>query len=94
MNVRPYVKDPNEVLDYRWDWGTLRLVTGETIQTSLFIISPSGTLVEDSSSNDGTSATVWLSGGEIGDVYRVTNRITTSEGRTYDWTIIIVVRSR
>lgn len=37
-----------------------------------------------------TVATVWLSGGTAGTDYTVTNRITTSDGRTLDKSITIV----
>lgn len=91
--VRPRVKDPDEVLDYEWNWGARRLVEGETIQTSVTLVSPPG-LGVDSTTHDTTRAVVRVSGGTSGTSYRVTNRVTTSQGRVYDWTIIITVRPR
>lgn len=90
--VCPYFKGPDEVLDYRWDWGAWRLLPGEVIQTSTFTVSPSGTLTIDSDTFDDTSAVVWLSGGTVGTHYRVTNHVITDQGREYTWTIIILVR--
>lgn len=84
-------KDPNEVKDYMLDWSGAapgpRLVTGETISTSTWVV-PSG-ITKDSDSNTTTTTTVWLSGGTAGVHYTLTNRVTTSQGRTYDWSITV-----
>lgn len=86
-----FTKDPDEVLDYTVDWDN-RLLTGETISTSTWVI-PTG-ITKDSDANDDTTATVWLSGGTAGTNYSLVNRITTSQGRTYDQTITIRVNER
>lgn len=39
-------------------------------------------------------ATIWLKGGVAGEDYEVTNRITTSQGRIDDRTVLIPVRER
>lgn len=85
----PYLKDPNAVLDYRHDWASW-LASGETIATSIWSVAPAG-LAVDSETETTTTATVWLSGGTVGQVYRVTNRITTNQGRTEERTIVIRV---
>ena len=41
-----------------------------------------------------TKATVWLSGGQAGATYTVTNRIVTTGGRTDDRSIAIKVEDR
>lgn len=87
-------KDPNEVLDYVVDWQDANspvLVGGETITASLFEVT-TGTVVIDSDTNDDTTATVWLSGGTIGEVCEVLNRIVTSAGRVYDKTTRLRIR--
>ena len=89
-------KDPDEVLDYMVDWqddDDPCLEAGETISTSTFTI-VTGTVVIDSQSNTDTTATVWLSGGAVGERCDVLNRVTTSEGRTYDHTAKLRIRSR
>lgn len=86
-----YQKDPDAVLDYRWDWSPW-LADGETITASQVIV-PSG-ITANSNSNDTTSATVWLAGGSVGETYSVTNRITTSESRIDDRTMHIAVLQR
>lgn len=80
-------KDPNEVKDYTLDWGERRLAEGETISTSTWIV-PDG-ITADSDTDTDTTTTVWLSGGTAGEHYRCTNRVTTTQGRTYDWSITV-----
>lgn len=87
-----YIKDPSELLDYVEDWDDYWLAAGETISTSTWTAA-SGITVS-SSSNTTTTATVWLSGGTHGQEYLVTNRITTSAGRTGERSIKIICRNR
>lgn len=89
-------KDPSAVLDYRQDWSAwlaaLPVEGSDTIATSTWIV-PTG-ITKNSDSHDGTSATIWLSGGTANTNYRLTNRITTAGGRTDDRTFIVTVRER
>lgn len=87
-----YIKDPDAVLDWNFDWSNW-LDGDEEIDVSTFIVSSGITVA--SSSNTATSATVWLSGGTAG-VYRVTNRVTTTSipARTDDRSITIRVKER
>lgn len=91
MAATDHKKDPDAVLDWVWDWNEW-LDDGEIISTSQFITTVG--LVIDSISNTTKTATVWLSGGTAGQVYQVTNRITTSAGRTDDRSITIRVTER
>ena len=91
MALASFVKDPNAVLDYAVDWSGW-LASGETISTSDWTVETG--LEEDSSSNTTTVATVWLSGGTAGEIYRVVNRITTNQTRTDDRTLLIKVLER
>lgn len=91
MAAVDHKKDPDAVLDWVWDWNEW-LDEGEVIETSTFIASVGITV--DSNSNTTRTATVWLSGGTAGQVYQVTNRITTSSGRTDDRSITIRVAER
>lgn len=86
-----YIKDPDAVLDYRFDWSAW-LASGETITTAASTVSAG--ITKDSESNTTTTATVWLSGGTDGDDYLVTCRITTNQGRTDDRSMVIKVRQR
>lgn len=92
MLTWPVAKDPNEVLDYQFDWGSFRLEPGETIVTSTFP-EITGTIVLGDTSIDGGFTTFWVSGGTAGETCDITNRVTTSEGRTYDQTGRLRIRS-
>ena len=84
-------KDPDEVLDYLFDW-TARLVSGETISTSTMLLA-SGTVTLGTNTIVGTTTKIWLSGGVAGGVAVVTNRIVTSASRTYEKSAKLRIRS-
>lgn len=86
-----FTKDPNANLDYKIAWSRW-LPEGDSLASSTWLV-PSGITSTDESSDE-TSATVWLSGGEVGKTYEVTNRVTTAAGRSDDRTIYITVLNR
>ena len=86
-----FIKDPDAVLDYSVDWS--KWLAGDQIQTSAWSVSDP-TLEAADDANTGTRTTVWLSGGTVNQSYTVTNRITTSEGRTDDRSFVIQVQDR
>lgn len=88
-----FIKDPNAVLDYIWDWGKKWLGSDTIVSSSVTVQTG---LTKDSESNTTTTATVWLSGGTLGEDYEVVNRIVTANDppRTEDRTITIMVRER
>jgi hypothetical protein len=89
-------KDPDDVLDYTIDWRNDEdplLEVGETIDTSTVTVAQ-GSVEVDSSSDDGSIVTIWLSGGVAGEVCKVRNRIVTTEGRQYDKTVTLRIRER
>lgn len=88
----PY-KDPDEVLDYQVDWSD-RLDTGDTISSSSFTVSEGTGLTIDSSTYTDDTATVWLSAGTEGENYVINNRIVTANGRTFDQSVKIRVKTR
>ena len=90
-----FVKDPDAVLDYMFDWRDASapwLATSETIVDHI-ITADTGLVVDSSSENNG-KVTVWLSGGTAGQNYKVACKITTSAGRTDERTIWIKVTNR
>lgn len=91
-----YTKDPDAKLDYHFDWQNwLDTNAGEIIATSQFIVSAGLTVsASPAPSKTTTNTTVWLEGGRNGQVYRVTNRITTSVGRVDDRSITVRVKDR
>lgn len=99
-----FEKDPNGVLDYKFDWKALTngtpggvrdwLASGETITQRTVTVLTGLTKDSDSLTNNNTSVTVWLSGGAVGTTYTVACRIVTSAGRTDERTIFVKVFQR
>lgn len=97
-----FTKDPDARLDYKFDWRASTngtgdsdwLVSGETI--SSYTITPEDgiTVDDDDLSDSNTSVTVWLTGGIVGRLHRVTCHIVTSEDREDDRTITVRVIER
>ena len=86
-------KDPDEVLDYNHDWSAR--LDGDTIVGPPQVIVEQGTVVVDSTSlGAGDVQTVWLSGGTGGEDVRLTLRVETTGGRTYDEGIKLKVKER
>ncbi len=91
VDVSP--KDPDAVLDYRFDWkANGYLEAGETID-SYTITAPVGITVDSHSQAAGV-VRVWLSGGTAGQQYAIACRITTSGGRIDERTMRLPVRQR
>jgi len=99
-----YIKDPDDVLDYEFNWATkdsylndgsasdTGWLQGDTITTSTVTVESGLTL--DSDSNNTVRAIAWLSGGTDGVDYTVTNRIVTAAARTADRSILVRVRPK
>lgn len=86
-----YLKDPDAVLDYAFDWSAW-LASGETI-TDHTITAETGITVDSSSESLG-KVTVWLSGGTAGEWYTVACLIETSAGRIDERTMWVTVTDR
>ena len=99
-----FTKDPDAVLDYKFDWKPLTngssggvsdwLASGETISTRTITASTGLTKDSDSLTDTNTSVTVWLSGGTAGEDYTVACEIVTSDSRTDERTMTVYVRER
>ena len=97
-----FLKDPNAVLDYKFDWKALAngngnsnwLADGETISTKTVTVAAGLTNNSDSLTDTNTSVTVWLSGGTVGVDYSVACKIVTSAGRTDERTVTIRIAQR
>ena len=83
-------KDPDSTIDYTMDWGT-KYLNGDIITVSAWVIPTGLNLVSDS--NTTLTTTVFISGGTLGETYRITNRITTAAGRIDDRSIDIVMET-
>ena len=82
-----FYKDPNAVLDYAVDWSAWLI--SDTISSSSWT-TPTG-ITQVTTSNTTTRATIWVSGGTVGESYTLVNRIVTAGGRTEDRSITITV---
>ena len=98
-----FLKDPNAVLDYKFDWKAETngngdsdwLASGETIEDTYTVTVGEGiTKDSDARTDTNTSITIWLSGGTAGVDYEVACKIITSDSRTDERTIKIQVRER
>lgn len=86
--AQSFLKDPNATLDYSVDWADW--LDGDSISTSAWVVDSGITVaVSPAASNTADTATVWLSGGTLGESYTITNRITTAAGRIADRSIVI-----
>lgn len=96
-----YEKDPDAKLDYQIDWradesdGGPYLEDGETISTSTWDVPAGLTQVTPAPSIvSGEKTVIWLSGGTVGEWYRVVNSIVTSAGRDDDRSIMIFIKQK
>lgn len=92
-----YEKDPDEVrwLGFTWD------VSPHTLTGSIWVV-PDGIVATDAS-YDGTEGVfdadtgqtqIKVSGGTLGQVYSLINRVTTSNGESFDDTLKVLMRSK
>ena len=91
--MQVYVKDPGAVLDYSINWAGGYLQSGETLSSSIWTIFPAD-MTQNSASNAAGVTSITVSGGAVGQIYQLTNRITTSQGRTDERSITVRVEQR
>lgn len=80
-----YEKDPSDTVDYSISW---HHIGNDTIITSTW---EADGLTVDSDLVDGLVVTAFVSGGNAGDVARLTNTIVTGMGRTLQRSIYVAV---
>lgn len=90
--MKAFVKDPDAVLDYGFDW--TEWLDGDTISNSIWIVESGLTVVPGSETADDNFTKLFISGGVNDANYTLTNRITTAGQRTADRSMQIKVRSR
>lgn len=88
-------------LDYTCDWQAYledNGSPGDSISTAVWSITPQEGSPEtpalSGASQTATTATVFVSGCQRGQVYRLINRITTAQGRTDERTITLLCENR
>lgn len=97
------IKDPQAVLDYKWNWGS-KYLGDDTITDAEFDVydtsgqpigsGDTGAVAVDDLSFDDTSATAWLSGGTVNVQNIVTCHITTAAGRQDDRSLYLSIKQR
>lgn len=89
------LKDPQATLDYSVDWGT-EYLSGDALAESGWSVSPSEDdgLTIVGSRFDLLIATVQVSGGIAGRLYRLTNHVVTVDGREDSRSIMLRVEKR
>lgn len=94
MDAWPF-KDPEEKLDYGFDW-TRRLEDAETIIDSDWAIADGTvTIAANPVPSIATAVTkVWLEGGTLGETCIITNTITTSTGRIREWSAKLKIKAK
>ena len=73
---KPKLKGDDEDLVYGFDWSEWLASTGDTIQTSTWVVPTD--LTASAEQNTTTLTTVKLAGGVVGETYIVTNIIVTA----------------
>ena len=90
MNI--FLKDPGGVIEHAVDWDAGYLA-GRAISQSIWQVEPVGLTLTGARLADGRAA-VTLSGGAAGSVYRVSNRVTLSDGSSDERTLVVRVEER
>lgn len=92
MTTDPYLKDPASRESYSINWNDY-LVGAETISASTWAF-PDDLTQYSTPTNAAGITSIWLTGGEHGEEYTVTNQITTSTGRIDERSLKILCRER
>ena len=89
------VKDPDSRIDFEFDWG-VAYPDGQAVLASVWAVTPddAGAVAVVAAAHDLMQATVTLAGGVAGRVYRVTNRVTLSDGQIDERSMMVRVEER
>jgi len=87
------LKDEDSIIDYGCDWADW-LQAGEIITGSSWSTTPSSGITKGAEDFTTTATSIFLSDGNEGVVYRLSNRITTNQGRTEDRSMVITVAEK
>ena len=87
-----YLKDPQSRVAFPMAWAP-EFAGAAAIVGSVWTVTPAGLTVEEAGVEDLT-ATAMIAGGRAGEVYRVTNCVTLSDGRSDARAILVRVEPR
>lgn len=90
-----YLKDPQARIDYAIDWNP-GFLAGAAIAESAWNVSPeeAGGIAVDTASTLGTKTIAVLTGGVPGQIYRVSNNVTLSDGRINTRSVVLRAEHR
>jgi len=90
-----FAKDPGASLDYSFDWNAGYL-NGQTVSASGWVAMPAepGGVSVVSSAIAPTQTSALVTGGVAGRVYRLTNHVTFSDGRSDERQVVLRVEDR
>ncbi len=90
-----YLKDPSSSVDYSIDWSAW-LSDTEAIASTTWSIDPSGASAPSLGAENAvdTVRSIFVSGGTLGQRYRLTCRIQTDGGRTVERSLTIRIAER
>lgn len=102
--MKRFVHDPDAILPYYVNWASddgtndggdsdTGWLQGDTIATSTWAADSDNITIETSSKTN-TVATVWISGGVVGQRYELTNHIVTAAGLEEDHTIQLICKEK
>ena len=88
------VKDPSEIIDYTVNYGPWlqKTTTGDTIISVVWKV-PAG-LTKVSQAQNNTTATIVVSGGQLGKVYTLTCVATTVQNRTEPFSFELFLQAK
>ncbi len=89
--MKGFVKDPQAVLDYSFDWGPW--LSSDTISSSVWV-AETGITAQSGDSFTDTTTTVFIADGTHGQNYLLKNTVVTVGGRTDERTVEIRIRNR
>jgi hypothetical protein len=92
MSANEFTQDPSANLDYAVDW-TAWLPTGDTVSTFVIISDAGISATKSLTLTTATVCVIWVSGGVVGNIYAVTCRVTTVDGRVDDRTFYISINN-
>lgn len=90
LHIGRVYKDPDDTMDIPIDWTPSLL--GATVSSASSPSVPTGISVDDTDVSDGTTVIHRVSGGTLGQEYRLTSRVVPTSGGQLDleFTVVIV----
>lgn len=92
--MKLYLKDPQARIDHEIDWSAY--LAGQHVAASAWEVNPieAGGMAVEADAFEDRRTSVRLSGGAVGKLYRVTNRVTLSDGQVDERSIHVRVEER